>query len=167
MKKLRIYLETSVIGDFDAATERGAMTREFFRLMKAHADEYELIVSPMLLEEIDAAPVEKQTGLLSILRSLDYLEVPIQDEANKLAKQYIAARVLNKKHINDLTHVAYAVLNRCDYIVSWNMKHIVRAKTMSGVQAFNRSNNYHSPNFVTPTAFTGEMPSANDRNSYQ
>ena len=162
MRKIRIYLETSVIGDFDADSERGATTREFFRIVKANADEYELVVSPMLLQEIDAAPTEKQQALLVILQSLDYIEMPEQDEANNLAKQYIAAGVLGKKHINDLTHVAYAVLARCDYIVSWNMKHIVRAKTMSGVQAFNRVNYFHSPNFVTPTAFTGELNYVND-----
>jgi len=100
--------------------------------------------------------------LFAVLQSLDYVEVQEQDEADNLAKQYVAAGVLAKKHIDDLTHVAYAVLARCDYIVSWNMKHIVRAKTISSVQEFNRSHNYHSPNFVSPTAFTGEVIRVND-----
>jgi len=162
MRKIRIYLETSVIGDFEAETERGAITREFFRIITENSDEYELIVSPMLIQEIEDAPPEKQEALLTIMQSLDYIEVPSQHEANHLANQYVTAGVLNKKHIDDLTHVAYAVLNRCDYIVSWNMKHIVRDKTMSRVQAFNRSNNYHCPNFVTPEVFTGELNYANN-----
>ena len=162
MRKLRLYLDTSVISDIGAAAERGAVTREFFRIVAQNPDDYELVVSPALLRELNKAPAEKRQALFTTLRSLDYVEIPEQMEVDDLAKRYVAAGVLSDKHIVDLTHVAYAVLTRCDYIISWNMKHIVRAKTISSVQEFNRLNYYHSPNIATPIIITGEKSYASD-----
>ena len=162
MRKLRLYLDTSVISDIDAAAERGAVTREFFRIVAQNPDDYELVISPVTLQELDMTPAERRQVLFATLQSLDYVEVPEQIEADDLAIQYIAAGVLSDKHIDDLIHVAYAVLARCDYIISWNMKHIVRAKTISSVQEFNRLNYYHSPNIATPIIITGEKSYASD-----
>ncbi|MDR1963304.1 MAG: hypothetical protein LBQ50_05960 [Planctomycetaceae bacterium] len=54
-------------------------------------------------------------------------------------------------------HIAYADVSRCDYVISWNMKHIVRPKTISGVNNVNFHNNFNQINIATPQLFTGEF----------
>ena len=51
MRKLRLYLDTSVISDIDAAAERGAMTREFFRIVAQNPDDYHCpnIATPIII----------------------------------------------------------------------------------------------------------------------
>ena len=73
---------------------------------------------------------------------------------------YVAAEVLSSKHINDLRHVAYAVTSRCDYIVSWNMRHLVRLWTIDRVNAVNFENHYPKIMIVTPEFITGELYNA-------
>ena len=110
----------------------------------------------MTIQELRDAPEKLQRLLFAIIEMMGYVELPDQVEAEKLAQQYVVAGVLGEKHIDDLIHIAYGVLARCDYVISWNMKHIVRAKTISAVHEFNRLNFYHSPNIATPTIITGE-----------
>ena len=162
MRRLRLYLDTSVIGDFDADTERGATTREFFQHVVEREDEYGLYISPVGVTEIENTPEPTLSRLVDIIYRHDISVLPDNEDALILADLYVKAGVLAKKHIRDLTHIAFAVVYRCDYVVSWNMKHFVKAKTISGVHAVNLMNNYASPFIVIPTVILGDRYHAND-----
>ena len=159
-RQLRLYLDTSVFSMTDAPhlPEKETITKEFFRMMVEQPDDYEIILSPVLMQEMNNAPEVQQQRSRAILRSLRYVEMPSRKEADELAQLYVFAEVLSKKHINDLLHVAYAVSARCDFIVSWNMKHLVRAWTIDRVNAVNFENHYPTIQIVTPEVFTGELP---------
>jgi predicted nucleic acid-binding protein len=161
-QKLRIYLDTSVLGMVDAPHLPGkeAVTKEFFRMVEEKPDEYEVVVSPVSAEEIDDAPEEISERSLAILQSIRAIRLPDRQEADDLAQLYATAKVLSQKHFNDLLHVAYAVFARCDFIASWNMKHLVRAWTIERVNAVNVENKYPTIQIVTPEVFTGELPNA-------
>jgi len=164
MRKLRLYLDTSVIGDLDAPenSDRGMITKEFFRIVATTPNEYELFISPTGMGEINAAPVEKRQILLALLRSLNYIALPENREAHNLARLYVEEGVLPARHIKDLTHIAYAVCARCDYILSWNMKHFVRIQTISRVNAVNAIYRYPNVIIATPVIITGERRDEND-----
>ena len=162
MRKSRIYLDTSVLSTIDAPhlPYKEAVTKAFFRMMREKSDEYEVIFSPVSLDEILDAPEDIAERSLAILESIRAIELPDRNEADDLAQLYIAAGVLSQKHINDLLHVAYAVFARCNYVVSWNMRHLVRAWTIDHVNAVNLENRYPVIQIVTPEVFTGELPHA-------
>ena len=161
-RKLRIYLDTSVVSTIDAPhlPDKEAITQEFFRMMEEQPEDYEVFISPVSLEEIGNAPETIQERSFAVLESIRAVEIPVKEEADDLSQSYIAAEVLSKKHINDLLHVAYAVSARCDFIVNWNMKHLVRAWTIERVNAVNFENHYPTIQIVTPEVFTGELPHA-------
>ena len=163
MRKLRIYLDSSVIGDFDTPedSERGTLTKEFFRHVQEFPDDYELLISPVVAAEVNACWEPKLSILIDFLENLDCTWLPENQEAMDLAETYVQHGVFGQKHIRDLTHIAYAVLARCDYIVSWNFKHLVNAMTMSRVNLFNQANNYCGVNIVPPFVITGENPYEN------
>ena len=160
MRKLRIYLDTSVIGDYDTPedSERGVLTKQFFQHVQEFSEDYELFISPIVEYELSLCQEPKQSILIGFLAELDCTWLGENQEAMALAEAYIKQRVLGQKHARDLTHIAYAVLARCDYIVSWNFKHMANAKTMSRVNMFNQANNYCSVNIVPPFVITGENP---------
>ena len=162
MRKLRIYLDTSVIGMIDAphVPDKEAITKEFFRMMVEQPDDYEVVISRVLLQEMSNAPEMLQQQARSILQSIRSVEIPARQEADNMAKLYLKTGVLSDKHINDLLHVAYAVSARCDYIVSWNMKHLVRVQTIERVNAVNFEYHYPIIQIVTPEVITGEIPHA-------
>jgi hypothetical protein len=159
MRKIRLYLDTSVISDIasDINRERETTTRKFFQFVTEHSEEFELLISPMVLQELELAPEPKRLRFASFLKLLPCIVLQESDEAENLAWLYVVEDVLSDNHINDLTHIAYAVIARCDYIISWNFKHFVNVKTISRVNAVNAVNQYPNIVIITPEAIIGEM----------
>jgi len=134
---------------------RQAITKEFFRIITASPDEYELFLSPVTLEELRGAKTEGLRKFnAEFLETICHTELPPNDEAENLAWIYTIDGVLSQTNINDLRHVAYAVVARCDYVVSWNMRHLTNAKTEMRVGQVNDKENYKRITIVTPEHFT-------------
>jgi len=133
---------------------RQSITKEFFRIVIENPDEYELFISPVAFGELQAGTHEKNKESISFLESLEYTELPENVEAERLARTYISKGVLQQKHLNDLRHVAYAVVARCDYVVTWNMRHLANHQTFSKVKIVNAIENYGTILLETPEFFT-------------
>jgi hypothetical protein len=43
-------------------------------------------------------------------------------------------KILTEEDLQDCRHLAFALLSECDYIVSWNFRHIVNVKTQKDVR---------------------------------
>jgi hypothetical protein len=156
-RKTRLYLDTSVVSAIDAPHKPAdeLATKKFFQYVKERIEEYELLASPVLRLEIARCPEPKQSMLHEFLGNLDLTRIAENVEVLALADIYVRAGVLNAKHIRDLTHIAYAVVNRCDYIVSWNFEHFVNDKIMTKVNDVNKLNNYANVIIITPTTIIG------------
>ena len=72
------------------------------------------------------------------------------DEVTELANRYVAANVLREKNIDDCRHIAYACVYLCDMIISWNFKHLVNYKTVTGVKSVNALAGYREMPIYTP-----------------
>jgi hypothetical protein len=137
------------------APHRQAITKEFFQFVTDNADEYELFLSPVNVGELNRAKtVEKRQATAAFLETIQYTDLPKNMEAENLALVYSADGVLSQANIDDLRHVAYAVIARCDYVVSWNMKHLANARTEIRVNRVNANENYAKITIVTPEHFT-------------
>lgn len=158
MRKTRLYLDTSPIIRFndDQAPIRQAITKDFFRIVAERSDEYELFVSPITIDELNKSKSEeKRQASTEFLKLIAHTKLPKESTAENLAWQYVIDGVLSQSHIDDLTHVAYAVVSHCDYIVTWNMRHLANDKTVSRVNIVNAIENYGKIFITTPEFFTG------------
>ena len=158
MRKTRLYLEASPIIMMSPGQDsiRQAITKEFFRIVTEKSDEYELVVSPVLTEELDRAKTEEQRkATVAFLGTIQYTELPENDEAENLAWIYTIDGVLSQANMDDLRHVAYAVVARCDYVITWNMGHLAREQTVSRVNAVNAVERYRNIYIATPEFLTG------------
>ena len=158
MRKLRIYFDTSVISMVDAphVPDKEAITKAFFQLVFGRPDEFELLISPVVIMEIENCPEPKRTMLLDVLDHLNPVKLPKTDDVTDLVERFLEGKVLGSRHHRDLTHIAYAVVARCDYIVSWNFRHFVNYRTINRVGAVIKEYNYGGVFIVTPETFTGE-----------
>jgi predicted nucleic-acid-binding protein len=96
MKKLRIYLDTSVINFLfaDDAPDFRRVTEEFFT---NHAHKHDLHVSEIALLEISATRDRKRREqLLGVIRQLplNILPTSSRDEVESLARHYLAAKII-------------------------------------------------------------------------
>lgn len=72
------------------------------------------------------------------------------EEADKLAGEYVEKGVFPEKYASDANHIAIAVVNRVEYFVSWNFKHIVKVSTRRAVNLFNTLMGYEIIEIVAP-----------------
>ncbi|MCA2694397.1 MULTISPECIES: hypothetical protein [unclassified Microcystis] len=149
MKKLRVYLDTSVIG--------GCLDDEFSlesnQLMEAIKQEkFILLMSDIIVSELINASQAVKDILLSIPQRVIEI-VKITPEVLQLRDAYINEGVVTSKSINDANHVA-------DAIISWNFKHIVRLDKMKGYNQINLLNGYGILTIISPLEVT--IDEAND-----
>ena len=151
MKRLKICLDTSVISHLDApdALEKQEDTRKLWKAIQA--GEYEAFISPMAVLELDNCPEPKRSVLAKQLQEIKYTLLRETDEVIELATQYLEAGILRKKSFDDCQHIAYACVNNCDMLVSWNFKHMVNIKTISGVKGVNMLAGYKEMPIYSPT----------------
>ena len=115
------------------------------------AGKYEAYISPVVTAEIQRCAEPKRTQMLERLAQIQYKILDKTDEISELAKEYIKGGVLREKSLDDCLHIATAVVNDCDLIVSWNFKHLVNYKTISKVRVVNAINRYKEIGIVSPT----------------
>ncbi len=68
--------------------------------------------------------------------------VEINEQVLELARRYVSENIIPLKFFDDALHIAAAIVNECNILVSWNFKHIVKYKTIEGINAINRLMGY-------------------------
>jgi len=121
-----VYLETSVIGylasrpgvDIIFAANQ-LMTLEWWN---DHRSRFELFVSQAVVDECSAGD---RTAAQERLVFLDGIPVlAINAATRNLAQELIRHVGLPAKAAVDAIHIATAALNKIDYLLTWNCKHI-------------------------------------------
>jgi predicted nucleic acid-binding protein len=155
IKKLRLYLDTSVISYLDQqdTLERMADTLKLWERIKA--GEFEVMLSSVTETEIDACSETKKSVLKKYLEEIEYSVIKINDSILDLAERFIDFGVLREKSLDDCRHIAAAIISNCDVIVSWNFKHIVNHKTIVGVKAVTTLEGYKELLIYAPPTLTG------------
>lgn len=156
MKKLKVYLDTSIISHLqqEDVPEKMRETQELWEQFKERQD-IEVVISDLVIREISKCSEPKLSFLLGELAQLDYTLVKITEDEKGIADIYLQNGVLREKSLDDLTHIAIATLNDCRYIVSWNFKHFVNPKTIKAVNATNLSLNLPQVDIYSPSMMLG------------
>lgn len=156
MRKLKIYLDTSVISHLqqEDVPEKMRETLELWEQFKTRND-IEIVISDLVLREIYQCKEPKRSFLFTEMSQLYYTFIKITDEEKDLANTYLHSGVLKEKSIDDLIHIATATLNECRYIVSWNFKHFVNPKTINAVNTINLSLHLSQISIFSPSMMLG------------
>ena len=151
MKKLKLYLDTSVISHLEAPDTPGKMQDTLKLWNEIRMGVYDIVISDLVMEEISRCPQPKREILFAHLTEIDYLRVDGNDEIEEIAAKIIQLGILKERCRDDCMHIGTAVASQCDYIVSWNFKHMVNVKTIKGVRAITNLYGYNSVDIVQPT----------------
>lgn len=138
MKRLRVYIDTSVIGgcpdeEFAEASRR--------LLQMAERGEYDLLASALLLEELAGAPPAVQ-ALIPAMVGRQARVVLLSPEAERLRDANLSHGVVGPASGNDALHVALATIHGADVVASWNFKHLVHLDKVRGYNAVNLLEGY-------------------------
>ena len=145
-------METSVISYLTSRMSRDLIvaghqqiTQEWWTNQR---DKFELFVSQTVLEETAGGDQEAAQQRLSAIESLPLLE--ITEGAIALAKDLVRLGPLPEKAAVDALHIAIAVMNRVDYLLTWNCKHLANAALRSRIERVCRARGYDPVIICTP-----------------
>ncbi len=147
--KQRIYIDTSVFGGF-FDEEFAEHTIPLFDRLKN--DEFTLLYSTVTEDELQTAPQKVKELVKSIqIDNTEFLEA--SSEAIDLASEYISEKVVGQTSFADCLHIALATINRADFLISWNFKHIVNVQRIRGYNSINIKNGYKQLEIRSPREF--------------
>lgn len=149
-KKMKLYIETSVpnfLFSTQDSVERQTITKNFFKNI---VPQHEAYVSDIYILEAEDAPPEKQKQLKSIITRYNLKILEKTKNVEELAKKYQEELKLPERYFNDLLHIAVATIHEMDVIVSWNLKHIVKLKTILTVAKINQKFKYKRIHICSP-----------------
>ncbi len=146
---MKIYLESSVINFVFASDdiERANITKKFFEV---DVRKHEPFISELVLEEIEKTSSPKREKMSTFVIKHGFRVLPNSEEAEKLVAKYVEAGLIPEKYLNDAIRIALATINKVEVVVSWNMEHIVKLKTIVGVNRINKEEGYDSILIMTP-----------------
>lgn len=152
MRKLKVYLDTSVVSylNQEDAPERMQETLQLWELFKQ--GQYEVYISDIVINEINACKEEKFNILVKYLEQIDLNVIETDENVVELAEKFIDFGILKQKSFDDCRHIAAAILWGCDVIISWNFKHIVNVKTIRGVKVITTLEGYKDLLICPPSA---------------
>jgi predicted nucleic acid-binding protein len=144
---LALYLDTSVIGGYYDARFM-ADTRALWRLRER--GQFRFITSRLVFQEIINAPERVRDLMRDTFTSGDVLERSA--EAEKLARTYMAQKIVPPAYDDDARHVAICTVARIGFLVSWNFKHLANVKRESGFNAVNLLQGYPVLRILPPSS---------------
>jgi len=137
MKKLNVYLDTSVIG--------GCFDTEFIEdsnrvIQSIEIGVYRGVISDITINELLHAPQNVKELISNIKENLLILE--LNDEVINLSNEYLNNKVVTDKYKEDALHIAFATIFEADVLLSWNFKHIVNLNKIKQFNSINLSQGY-------------------------
>lgn len=150
IKKIKIYVDTSVIG--------GCLDSEFEQWSNGLFKDFELglftpIISEIVIAEIAQAP-QKVIEKYSEFINYDPVVLELNNEVIDLANAYIDRNILSENFLDDARHIAFASVFEVDLLVSWNFKHIVHYDKIRMFNSVNLENGYKFIDIYSPREVT-------------
>jgi predicted nucleic acid-binding protein len=156
MKPPLVYVETTIPSfyfDERQAPEIVAQ-RHWTRAWWAGARRrYDLVTSVGTWGEILRGPTHRQIAWIELLREIQLL--PFVPRILEIEETYIAEKLMPGTRDGDAFHLAFASYYECDYLVTWNYRHLANANKFQHIRTVNRRLGLFVPEIVTPRALMG------------
>ncbi|MBN2224052.1 MAG: hypothetical protein JW765_05190 [Deltaproteobacteria bacterium] len=156
MKRLKLYLDTSILGAlFDTEEpDRVKIAGDLLQLIKNGV--FEGCISLLTIQEVSRAPQEIRNELERKITEFGFTTLIETEESIELAESYLKAGVIPKKYRDDARHIAIGVYHEVDYIVSWNYRHMVNIITRRLINSTNLKMGYNPIEIISPEEVTGD-----------
>lgn len=150
-------METSIPSFFFEARPQPEMLarRDWTRSWWAKAKETaELVTSIAVVDEISRGNFPARAECLEMISSLPV--VAIDASVLEIVEAYIRHKVMPADPTGDALHLALASYHRCDFLVTWNCKHLANANKFGHIRRVNSLLGLLTPALVTPLELLGD-----------
>jgi len=159
MKK-SVYIETSIPSYLTARPSRDVLVSSCQQITLQWWDEYRmnynLFTSELVTSEASYGDLQAAKRRLEVLDHIDLL--PIDEEVETLANQMIETGAIPSSAKADAIHIAVAAVQKIDYLLTWNCRHINSPSRKPMIRKVCTENGYCSPEICTPLELIEEEP---------
>lgn len=148
----KVYLETTIISYLAARPSRDLIvaghqqvTDEWWQTSRHN---FAVVSSQLVVREAGAGDPAAAEARLAFLTGVTLLE--ITEEALTLAQRLLQTKAIPPDFPEDALHVAVAVVNGIEYLLTWNYKHLANAGMRSKIEATCRELGYEAVIICTP-----------------
>ena len=156
--KAKVYIETTIPSYLVARPSRDLLIAAHQQLTRdwweSRGPAFDLYVSELVLEEAaagDAIPAKKRLELLADIRVLSLTQGIL-----KLAESLVVEGPIPRKAAGDALHIAIATSYACEYLLTWNCRHIANAEIQRMARLVVRRHGFELPTICTPEELMGE-----------
>ncbi len=147
-----VYLETTVVSYVTAEPSRDVViaghqqsSREWWAYGRQNC---RVVASQLVLQEAGKGDTLAIQRRMDVLKGVELLE--ITQDATNLARDLVEHGVVPGTSVEDALHVAVAVVNGCNYLVTWNYRHLAGAAVRARIEAFCRHEGHEPAIICTP-----------------
>lgn len=152
MPKPRVYVETTIPNVYHETrtAPESVKARLWTRAWWADAsDRYDLVTSAMVVEELLNGAHDERVGIRkSLLRDVPLL--PVTTAISDTVAAYLRHKLMPARPSMDAYHLAIASHHYCDFLVSWNCRHLANPHKALHIRRINTMLGLHVPELVTP-----------------
>ncbi|RLT08226.1 MAG: hypothetical protein DWI21_08370 [Planctomycetota bacterium] len=94
---------------------------------------------------------------LSLIKDLPLLE--INEAIADAVATYISHQVMPSDPTGDALHLAIASFHKCDFLLTWNCRHLANANKFGHIRRINTLLGFFVPTMATPLELLGESES--------
>ena len=153
----RVYIETTIPSFyFDVRPEPEMVARREWtrRWWKKTTTGHELVTSAAVIEELSRGDFPAREDSLQLIERLPL--VPIEPEVTEIVQTYVARKVMPDNPVGDALHLALASFHRCDFLLTWNCRHLANANKFEHIRRVNVLLGLFVPALVTPLELLGD-----------
>ena len=147
----RIYIETTIPSFyFEARSAPEMVARRIWtrRWWEDAGARFELVTSAAVLEELSRGNFPAREDCLRLINALPL--VPIEPAVAEIVETYIARKVMPASPVGDALHLAVASYHHCDFLLTWNCRHLANANKFDHIRRVNAMLGLFVPALVTP-----------------
>jgi len=119
--------------------------------------DFDLVTSEAVIEELESGTFPQKSDALILIQDLPLLDI---DEAiADIVDAYIKHTVMPADPTGDALHLALASFHKCDFLLTWNCRHLANANKFAHIRRVNGILGLFVPALVTPLELLGEKES--------
>lgn len=152
MNKAKVYIETTIPSYVTSRLSRdiviAAQQQLTIEWWDTARSDYDLFISELVVVECEQGDKELAKRRMELIRDIAVL--PFSNEVKELAQIYYSLLGIPEKSRLDAFHLAVAVSNEIDYLLTWNCKHMAHGEIRMKIHNYNKQNNLFEPMILTP-----------------
>ncbi len=157
--KPKVYIETSIPSFYYEMRSEASMvarrnwTRQWW---DNTSNQYWRVTSVAVLDELNRGDFPSKDEAIELISGLPFLV--IEPAIAEIVQAYIQHQVMPKDPVGDALHLVLASYHRCDFLLTWNCRHLANANKFGHIRRLNVMLGLYVPMLVTPLELMGEEP---------